>query len=79
MQRIEDAKPRLPRRMQDLQHMRNTIICVRNSLQAIPYFASLGNEVVVRIDHQKCSDLVVTFDVPCLFLPCRHQIDSQFR
>ena len=59
MQRIEDAKLRLPRSIQDLQHMRNTLICFCNSLQAIPYLASLGNEVVIRIDHQKCSDLFV--------------------
>src|SRR5207245_1753621 len=37
MQRIEDAQPRLPRRMQDLHHMRHTAIRFRNSLQAIPY------------------------------------------
>src|SRR5262249_42548464 len=36
MQRIEDAKPRLPRRIQNLQHMRNTTISFCNSLQAIP-------------------------------------------
>src|SRR5262245_1427169 len=36
MQRIEDAQLRLPRRMQDLQHMRNTIICFCNTLHAIP-------------------------------------------
>jgi hypothetical protein len=35
MQRIEDVKPRLPRRIQDLQHMRHTTIRFRNSLQAI--------------------------------------------
>jgi hypothetical protein len=59
MQRIEDAKLRLPRSIQDLQHMRNTIICFCNRLQAIPYFASLGNEIVVRIDEEKCSDLFI--------------------
>lgn len=44
MQRAEDAKFRLPRSIQDLQHMRNTIICFCNSLEATPYFASLGNK-----------------------------------
>jgi len=39
--------------------MRNTIICFCNSLQAIPYFASLGNEIVVWIDYKKCSDLLL--------------------
>ena len=73
MQRIEDAKPRLPRRIQDLQHMRNTIICFCNSLQAIPYFASLGNEIVIRIDHEKCSDLFVKLQM--FFPPMRSPID----
>jgi hypothetical protein len=35
MQRIEHAKFSLPRGTQDLQRMRNTMICLRNSLQAI--------------------------------------------
>ncbi len=59
MQRIKDAKLRLPRRIQDLQHMRNTTVLFCNRLQAIPYLASLGNEIVVRIDHQKCGELFV--------------------
>jgi hypothetical protein len=59
MQHIENAKLRLPRSIQDLQHMRNTIICFCNSLQAIPYFTSLGNEIVVRIDDEKRGDLFV--------------------
>jgi hypothetical protein len=36
--------------------MRDTIICFCNSLQAIPYLASLRNEIVVRIDDEKRSD-----------------------
>src|SRR5713101_3772988 len=63
MQRIENANLRLPRSIQDLKHVRNTIICFCNSLQVIPYFASLGNEVVVRIDHEKRSDLFVKLQV----------------
>src|SRR4029453_12804958 len=58
MQCIEDPKLRLPRGIQDLQHMRNAVICFCNSPNAVPYLASLGNEVVVRIDHQKCSELL---------------------
>src|SRR5580765_1631893 len=50
MQRIEDAQLRLPRRIKYLHHMRHTIICFSNSLQAIPYFPALGNEVVIWID-----------------------------
>ena len=41
MQRIEHAKPRLPSCIQNLQHMRNTTICVCNSLEAIPYLTAL--------------------------------------
>src|SRR6516225_1974088 len=36
MQRIENAQPRLPRSIQDLQHVRNTIIRFCDSLQAVP-------------------------------------------
>src|SRR5262249_30782541 len=36
VQRVEDGKPRLPRRIQDLQHMRNATIRLCDSLQAIP-------------------------------------------
>src|SRR5262249_22619656 len=36
MQRIENAQPHLSRSTQDLQHVRNAIIRLRNSLQAIP-------------------------------------------
>ena len=39
--------------------MRNAAIRFCNSPNAVPYLASLGNEVVIRIDHQKCSDLLV--------------------
>src|SRR5688572_11780618 len=33
--------------------------CISLPLRPIPYFATLGNEVVIRIDHQKCSELFV--------------------
>jgi hypothetical protein len=32
--------------------MRNTLVGFSNTLQAIPYFASFGNEIVVRIDDE---------------------------
>ena len=63
MQRIENAKFRLPRSIQYLQHMRNTLICFCNILDAIPYFASLGNEVVVRIDDEKGGDLLLKLQI----------------
>src|SRR5215813_209791 len=59
MQRIEDAQFRFPRGIQHIQHMRNTAIRFCNSLQAMPYFAALGNEVVIRIDHQERRDIFV--------------------
>src|SRR5215510_16579192 len=36
MQRIEDAELRLPRRIEDLQHVWNTVIRFCDGLQAIP-------------------------------------------
>src|SRR5262249_18000899 len=59
MQRIEDAQSRFPRGIQHIQHMRNAAIRFCNSLQAMPYFAALGNEVVIRIDHKKRGDVFV--------------------
>ena len=56
MQCIEDLKLLL-RGIQDLQHMRNAVIRFGNRPNAVPYFVSYGNEVVIRIDHQKGSDL----------------------
>src|SRR6516162_2953836 len=49
MQRIKNAKAPLPRSIQDVHHMRNTVVRFSNTLQAIPYFAALGNEIVIRI------------------------------
>ena len=68
MQRIEHAKLRLARRIQDLQHMRNAIIFFCHISDAIPYLAPLGNAFVVRIDDEKGSDLLVTLRT-CHVLP----------
>src|SRR5262249_44962775 len=57
MHRIEDRQSRFPCRSQDLQHMRNTLISFCHSFNAIPQLAPFGYEVIVRIDHQKCSEL----------------------
>jgi hypothetical protein len=59
----KDAKLRPPRSLQDLQHIRITLITFCNSLQAIPYLASLGNEVVIWIDHQEGSYLFVKLQI----------------
>ena len=42
--------------------MRNAVIRFGNSANAVPYLASFGNEVVVRIDHKKCSDVPIVSD-----------------
>jgi hypothetical protein len=59
MQRVEHAKPGSPRGIQDLQHVRDATIGLRDTAQAIPDLAALGNEIVVRVDHQKCRGLPV--------------------
>src|SRR5262249_47382424 len=59
MQRIEDAKTRLPRRVEHLRHMQHTAIGFGNGLQATPELAALGDKIVIRIDHQKGGDLPV--------------------
>ncbi len=71
IQPIENAEFRLPSSIQDLQHMRNTIASFCNSLQAIPYFASLGNEIVIWVDQQKCGDLFVELQICHAFPPMR--------
>jgi len=63
MQRVENAKRRLSRSIEDLHHMRNTLIRFSNTLQAIPYFAACGNEIVVRIDDEKRSAVFVKFQI----------------
>src|SRR5436190_12620412 len=61
MQRIEDAKLRPPRGIQDLPHVWNTFVSFGNALQAIPYFAAIGNEIIVGIDdHQRSDRLLVS-------------------
>src|SRR5262245_32773064 len=60
---IEDWKLRLPRGVEDLQHIRNAAIRLRDSPNAVPELATLGNEVVVGIDHQKCSKLRVVYQL----------------
>src|SRR5215469_267949 len=59
MQRIENAEPRLASRIQDSRHVRNALIGFCHSLQAVPYLAPLGNEVVIWIDYQNCSYFLV--------------------
>jgi hypothetical protein len=51
--------------------MRNTIICFSHSLRAIPYFASLGNEIVVRIDDESAVVSLSYFGFVTFFPPMR--------
>src|SRR5262249_408037 len=57
MQRIKNSKPRLTCTGQDLQHLVNAVVDLRDPLQAIPKFASFRNKIVVGINHNECSDL----------------------
>jgi hypothetical protein len=67
MHGVEDAKLGLSRGIQDLQHVGHAVVGFGNRFDAGPDLAALGDEVVVRIDHQKGGDvLVVSF--------CRHGI-----
>jgi hypothetical protein len=63
MQRIENADVRLSRGIENLHHMRNALVGFSNTLQAIPYFAALGNKIVVRIHHEKCGDLLIKLQI----------------
>jgi hypothetical protein len=59
MHRIENPDTGFSRRFKNLHHMRNTLVPFGNALYSIPYFAALGNEVVIRIDHDKPGDLLL--------------------
>src|SRR5262245_14453648 len=56
MQRIEHAQSGLARGVQDLHHMRDAVVGFSDRLHAIPKLASLGDEIVVRVDHEKRGD-----------------------
>src|SRR5262249_49198213 len=51
MHGIEDAQLCRARRIQDLQHVGNAVVCFSDRFDARPEFAALGNEVVVGIDY----------------------------
>src|SRR5262249_16239009 len=53
VQRVEDAEPRLPRRLQNLQHVLNAVIGFRDRADPSPAFAALGNKIVIRVDQQE--------------------------
>ena len=56
MQRVEDAEVCLSCGIQDLTHVRDALVGLGNTLQAIPCLAALGNEIVVWIDHNETGE-----------------------
>ena len=61
---IDDAAHRKPECPPFAQHpglasYEEHIVGFSNTLQAVPYFAALGDEIVIWIDHKKCSDLLL--------------------
>ena len=60
---IEDLKLCLPCGVQHLQHVRNAIVGFRYGPDAGPHLAALGDEVVVRIDHQECGEMPIVCHV----------------
>src|SRR5262249_25106046 len=59
MQRIKDAGVCISRGLKHLRHMRNALIGFSNALYAIPYFSTLGNEIVIRINHNKSGEVLL--------------------
>src|SRR5580704_5200523 len=54
---IENPDTVFSRRFKNLHHVRNALVPFGDALYAIPDLATLGNEVVVRIDQDKPGDL----------------------
>jgi hypothetical protein len=52
MHSIEDVKLKPARRVENLEHVVDTVVGFSDSLDARPDLAAFGNEVVVGIDHQ---------------------------
>jgi hypothetical protein len=45
MERVEHAKLRVPRRIEDRNHVRNAAVGFCHNPQAFPHLAALGNEI----------------------------------
>src|SRR5947209_485165 len=61
MQGVEHLNASVTRRRQDLTHVLDASVGLGNSLQAVPYLAALGDEVVVRIDYDKAGHARAVF------------------
>jgi hypothetical protein len=68
MHRVENPDTGFSSRFKNLRHMRNTLVALGDALYAIPYFAALGNEVVIGIDYDKSGDLFLIGELWHLFL-----------
>ena len=53
VQRVEHPDVGSPRRVEHLLHVRDAAVGFGDTLQPIPHLAALGDEVVVRVDHQQ--------------------------
>src|SRR5271166_2514522 len=56
MQRVENPDIGRAGGVEDLAHVRDTLVGFGDGLQAVPNFAALGNEIVVRIDHEEAGE-----------------------
>src|SRR5262245_38927374 len=63
MHGIEDPDPCLPCGIQDLQHVRYTVVGLSNGFDSWPDLAAFRNEIIVWIDDEKCCELLVIRDV----------------
>ena len=63
MHRVEDMDACSSGGIEHLLHVGNTIVRFGDRLDAIPDLAALGNEIVVRIDDDHCSDLFVKLQI----------------
>lgn len=59
VKRIENADAGGARSFQDLGHVRNALVGFSAAPKAIPYFAALGNEIVVRINYHQAGAVLV--------------------
>lgn len=58
MQCVENAYVGLPCGIEDLTHVRNALVGFGNAPEAIPYFAALGDEIVVWINHYETGEVL---------------------
>ena len=57
VQRVEHPDVGLPRSVEHLLHVGDAAVGLGDTLQPVPHLAALGDEVVVRVDHQQPGDV----------------------